>query len=225
MCRFLHKSYPGHERVVEASGAIVDNMQGLAPAKESKRRLELHLWQPAFDAYTLAAAILDQFGFKAAQAHKAIVLEQAFTAEAAGQGTLVGVLYDEFARHVFVVCACAACALGCALYTGWSGMTSLRSLAKLSLWRGTCQSCRQMHLGGLRTFMKSLCRDGRRVMLAFAFLAVHACVLCSQGKGKRPASDDWQEHGGQKKGKGKGDELAAGVVPAKGGGEPKGTYA
>jgi len=90
--------------VVEASGAIVDNMQGGAPAKESKRRLELHLWQPAFEAYTLAAAILDQFGFKAAQAHKAIVLEQAFTAEAAGQGTLVGVLYDEFARHVFVVC-------------------------------------------------------------------------------------------------------------------------
>ena len=104
--RFLPTYCPGHEKVVEAQGgmALVDLVPGAA--REVKRRLELHLWMAAWDAYAIAGAVLEQFEYKRAQLHKAIVLEQAMQAEASGQGTLVGVLYDEFARLCLSSMAC-----------------------------------------------------------------------------------------------------------------------
>ena len=96
--RFLPSICPGFEKVVEATTgmATVDTDEH---AKGFKRRLELQLWQPGWDAYAIAGAILKQFKFPNAVLHKRLVLKEAMTAAATGRGELVGVLYDEKARH------------------------------------------------------------------------------------------------------------------------------
>ena len=118
-CRFLPNYCPGFEKVIEAKGGVA--MVDMEPnvLREVKRRLELQLWLPAWDAYAIAGAILDQFEYKRTHLHKAIVLEQAMQAEAAGQGTLVGVLYDEFARwHSLFVCALLSSVIASVLQEG-----------------------------------------------------------------------------------------------------------
>lgn len=57
-------------------------------------------WQPAWDRYALAAAILKQLSFLASMAHRRIVLAIAAGAEVKKRGPLVAVLYDELVRCV-----------------------------------------------------------------------------------------------------------------------------
>lgn len=69
-----------------------------------KRRLDLVMWMPAWDAYAIAGAVLKQFNYKNAHLHKVIVLENAMQAQKDGRSALVGVLYDEFVRYHLTFC-------------------------------------------------------------------------------------------------------------------------
>ena len=65
----------------------------------SARRLDIGLWQLAWDRYALAAQTAEhQLSFRAAMSHKEVVLEIAYCAKSSGRSELLGVLYDELAR-------------------------------------------------------------------------------------------------------------------------------
>ena len=78
--------------------------------KSSDRRLELVVWQLAWDRYALAAAALGQLPWCAALQHKADVLETGLTAHVESRGPILGVLYDEVCRSAhclkFALCSC-----------------------------------------------------------------------------------------------------------------------
>ena len=121
--RFLPNFCPGVEKVVEATCGMAMVDTDPHAGKGFKRRLELQLWLPAWDAYSLAGAILKQFPYQNAVLHKRVVLKEAMTAAATNRSELVGVLYDEIARHVqlYVV---GLIVVDCMSYAGKSGMRS-----------------------------------------------------------------------------------------------------
>ena len=70
-------------------------------------------WQPAWDRYALAAAVLKQLSFLASMAHRRIVLAIAARAEVKKRGPLVAVLYDELVRCVHACARVHVCCLSC----------------------------------------------------------------------------------------------------------------
>ena len=67
------------------------------------------MWLIAWDRYSLAAvAVGHQLNMDQALLHKEVVLSIACAAQANGRSELLGVLYDELARFVVVVCLISA---------------------------------------------------------------------------------------------------------------------
>ena len=81
--------------------------------QDTSKRLDLALWQQAWDRYALAAQVTGQMDFHLAMTHKAIVMDVANTAVSAEKRQrLLGVLYDEASRCVRVcLCISNVCAL------------------------------------------------------------------------------------------------------------------
>ena len=83
---------------------LIDTDSGKVTSATPKNQLHLTLgmFLAAWDRYTLIAAGLGQLDFVACpcQLHKATVVQLAAEATSGGRGPLVGVLYDELARHV-----------------------------------------------------------------------------------------------------------------------------
>jgi len=78
---------------------VVPEEKDTRAKKEFQRRLDLHLWLYAWDAYALAGVALGQFEYARAVRHKAVVFEVALHASSGQRNTLLGALYDELARH------------------------------------------------------------------------------------------------------------------------------
>ena len=62
------------------------------------KRLDLVMWQMAWDRFALAAAMLEMAPYSAAMQHKQVVLEIAVNAAADDRKPVLAVVYDELVR-------------------------------------------------------------------------------------------------------------------------------
>ena len=108
--------------VNEETGEVVEG-------RRNNQRLELAVWQLAWEQHSLALVALGHMSWAAAQSHKAVVLELALGAYAdEGRGQALGVIFDE-------LCRCAICLVEgpplplscCAVIAGRSGLTGVAS--------------------------------------------------------------------------------------------------
>ena len=91
--RFLPLFCPQFQKV-----DLEDEPESAGTKKANNRRLDISDWQMAWDRYALAAAALNQFSYKKAMEHKALVLE--ISANAPAGQSLLGVFFDEVARCI-----------------------------------------------------------------------------------------------------------------------------
>ena len=100
----LHKFFPSFcpegVRVVvdDESKTGIDIVPNVGPKGRPVKRMDLVLWQMAWDRFALAAAMLKMVPFSASMQHKGVVLEIAVSAAAEDRLPVLAVIYDELVR-------------------------------------------------------------------------------------------------------------------------------
>ena len=94
--RFLPPFFPEH---VVVATVINVGKAGMAEKVNGKNRLDFASWQAAWDRHSLAAAATKMMPFESCMRHKHNVLEIVANGRADKYTSLLGVCYDEVARH------------------------------------------------------------------------------------------------------------------------------
>ena len=76
----------------------VEVVPNAGPKGKQAKRLDLALWQMAWDRFALAAAMLEMVPYSAAMRHKQVVLEIAVSAATDERKPVLAVVYDELVR-------------------------------------------------------------------------------------------------------------------------------
>ena len=96
--RFLPSFCPEGLKVVIDDDSNVEVVPNAGTKGRPAKRMDLVLWQMAWDRFAIAAAMLEMVPFSAAMQHKQVVLEIAVSAAADDRKPVLAIVYDELVR-------------------------------------------------------------------------------------------------------------------------------